>query len=185
MKRLFIAVPVQLSEDFQKLSVVLQQKMARDQITWVKPKLQHLTLRFLGATPESQIDSIKKILRKITDDQKQFSLKLDKMGVFGSRYAPTTIWYGFNEFALFRVLFEKLESELLNIGIEPNHGNFVPHLTVGRIKKIENKNLFTTLITQLQPTFFQEMDVHAIHLIQSKLTTQGPIYRTIEQFPLK
>ncbi len=185
MKRLFIAVPVVLSDDFQKLSETLQQKMKRDQVVWVKPQLQHLTLRFLGATPDFQIDPLISVLRDISSQNKQFELQLDKIGVFGSRYAPTTIWYGFNQFESFKKLFDQLEPRLIEMGFEPNYGNLVPHLTVGRIKKIENKHQFTEQITQLQPTFTQCVEIDALHLIKSKLTTQGPVYKILEVFPLQ
>jgi 2'-5' RNA ligase len=185
MKRLFIAVPVVLSDDFLKLSATIQQKMSRDQVVWVQPQLQHLTLRFLGATPDYQIEPLISVMREISSKNKKFELRLDKIGVFGSRYAPTTIWYGFNEFDSFKNLFEQLEPRLIEMGFEPNYGNLVPHLTVGRIKKIENKQLFTNHITQLQPTFTQSVAVDTLHLIRSKLTPQGPVYKTLEVFPLQ
>lgn len=185
MKRLFVAVPVQLSSEFQSLTQKIQTGLSRDQIVWVKPELQHLTLRFLGETPESRIDSLKQILTNITSSAHAFDLELDKIGVFGSKYAPTTIWYGFNEFSSFKNLFEQLEPQLRDLGFDPNYGNFVPHLTVGRIKKIENKKRFTELITSLQPDFSQKIPVNQIHLIRSKLTTSGPIYTTLGTYRLK
>ncbi|MBP1673317.1 MAG: hypothetical protein H6Q25_1132 [Bacteroidetes bacterium] len=185
MKRLFIAVPVVLSDDFQKLSETIQQKMKRDDVVWVKPQLQHLTLRFLGATTDSLIDPLISALRELGSQNRKFELKMDKIGVFGSRYAPTTIWYGFNHFEPFKNLFDQLEPRLKEIGFEANYGNFVPHLTVGRIKKIENKHQFTEQITQLQPTFTQSVAIDSLELIKSKLTTQGPIYKTLEVFPLQ
>jgi 2'-5' RNA ligase len=185
MKRLFVAVPVLLSPDFQTLSQKIQEGMSRDQVVWVKPELQHLTLRFLGETPESKIDSLKKILTNITATTPAFDMELDKIGVFGSKYAPTTIWYGFNEFSHFKNLFEQLEPQLQELGFEPNYGNFVPHLTVGRIKKVENKKRFTELITSLQPRFTQKIPVKQLHLIRSKLTTSGPIYTTLGTYRLK
>lgn len=185
MKRLFVAVPVQLSPEFQSLTQKIQEGLSRDQIVWVKPELQHLTLRFLGATPDSKIDSLKKILSDVTSNTPAFDLELDKIGVFGSKYAPTTIWYGFNEFSLFKNLFEKVEPLLQELGFVPNYGNFVPHLTVGRIKKIENKNRFTELITTLQPKFSQKIPVTHLHLIRSKLNTSGPTYTTIGTYRLK
>ncbi len=185
MKRLFIAVPVVLSDDFLQLSATIQQKMRRDQVVWVQPQLQHLTLRFLGATPDFQIEPLMSVIREVSLQNKKFEIQMDKIGVFGSRYAPTTIWYGFNHFEPFKNLFDQLEPRLIEIGFEPNYGNLVPHLTVGRIKKMENKHQFTQQITQLQPTFTQSVAIDALHLIRSKLTPQGPIYKTLEVFPLQ
>ncbi|MCL1850647.1 MAG: RNA 2',3'-cyclic phosphodiesterase [Bacteroidetes bacterium] len=179
MKRLFIAVDIELSEQFQTLTQQLQYELRNDEIVWVKSNVQHLTLRFLGETPDTKIEHITNALTTIASKTHPFELQLDKMGVFGSRYAPATLWYGFSEFALFKNLFEKLEEELLQIGFQENYGNLVPHITVGRIKKVDNKKRFWETIEKLQPQFSQTIPVQQLKLIQSKLTNEGPIYRTL------
>jgi len=185
MKRLFIAVDIELSNDFQTLTQQLQRDLRNDDIVWVKSNLQHLTLRFLGETPEAKIKPIVNALSIIANSTQKFELQLDKMGIFGSKYAPTVLWYGFSEFSLFKNLFENLEKELLQIGFQENYGNFVPHITAGRIKKIDNKKRFWETIEKRQPHFFQTVPVHRLKLMQSKLTNEGPIYRTLFDFELK
>ena len=186
MKRLFVAVSVQLSDSFLNTKLKLQNELAREQIVWVKPELQHLTLRFLGQTPESRIDSLKQILQELAAESVPFELQIDKIGVFGSRYAPTTLWFGFSHFEPFRTLFDNLEPKLVSIGYEPNYGNFVPHLTIGRIKKIENKKKFTELVTSLQTSLIpQTLKIDHIELIKSKLMPSGPKYTPLETFRFK
>lgn len=183
MKRLFVAVPVQLSVSFTDIISKLQKEFARDQIVWVKPELQHLTLRFLGQTPDSRLDALKVTLRELSANSVPFELILDKIGVFGSRYAPTTLWFGFSHFEPFRTLFDHLEPKLKSIGFEPNYGNFVPHLTVGRIKRIDQKKKFTEQISTLQDAIIpQTIKIDHIDLIRSKLLPSGPQYTTLETF---
>ena len=184
MKRLFIAVDIELSDSFQSLTQQLKTDLRNDEIVWVKSELQHLTLRFLGATPDAQIEPIANALSVVANSIQPFELQLDKMGVFGSKYAPTTLWYGFSEFSLFKKLFENLENELFKIGLQENYGNFVPHITVGRIKKIDNKKRFWETIEKRQPQFSQTIPVCRLKLIQSKLSSAGPIYTTLLAFPL-
>jgi 2'-5' RNA ligase len=152
---------------------------------WVKSGLQHLTLRFLGETPEPKIEPLSNVLSALANITQPFELQLDKMGVFGSKYAPATLWYGFSEFSLFKNIFEKLEKELSHIGFSTNYGNFVPHITVGRIKKVDNKKRFWETIAKRQPQFSQTIAVNHLKLIQSKLTNEGPVYRTLGDFELK
>ena len=185
MKRLFIAVPVQLSPPFENLSLKLQNELSRDNIVWVEPKLQHLTLRFLGQTPEHLIDPLIKNLHHLCSQHASFALELNKLGVFGTRYAPAVLWYGFQEFSKFKELFFKIEPSLVEMGFESNYGNFVPHLTVGRIKKIEDKKRFSALVTQSQPTFSQAIPIQEVQLIRSKLTPTGPKYTILDTFPLQ
>jgi len=184
MKRLFIAADIELGNEFQTLTQQLQHDLRNDDIVWVKSGLQHLTLRFLGETPENKIELINNILSSLTRTTQNFELQLDKIGVFGSKYEPTTLWYGFSEFLLFKDLFQKLEKKLIEIGFEENYGNFVPHITVGRIKKIGNKKRFWDTIEKLRPQFTQTIPVQSIKLIQSKLKNEGPEYKMLYDYKL-
>jgi 2'-5' RNA ligase len=118
-------------------------------------------------------------LSEIANKTYPFELQLDKKKVKGSKYAPATLWYGFSEFSLFKNLFENLEKELNQSGFQENYGNFVPHITAGRIKKVDHKKRFWETIDKLQPQFSQTTPVTQLKLIQSKLTNEGPIYRAL------
>jgi 2'-5' RNA ligase len=179
MKRLFIAADIELSNKFKALTQQLQFDFRNDSIVWVKSELQHLTLRFLGETPETKIEPIAEILANLANSTQSFELQLDKMGVFGSKHSPETLWYGFSEFSLFKSLFEKLEKELLALGFKENYGNFVPHITVGRIKKVAHKKHFWETFEKRQPQFTQMIKVNHLKLIQSKLNNEGPKYKTL------
>jgi len=179
MKRLFIAVDIELLSEFQELTRQLQFDLRHDNIVWVKSGLQHLTLRFLGETPDFKIEPLVNAISNVANSTHPFELQLDKMGVFGSKHSPETLWYGFSEFSLFKNLFEKLEKELVQIGFQENYGNFVPHITIGRIKKVDNKKRFWETIEKLQPQFTQSIPVTHLKLIQSKLTNDGPKYKTL------
>jgi len=185
MKRLFIAVDIELSSEFKILTQQLKMDFRNDSIVWVKSELQHLTLRFLGETPDTKIEPLATLLSNLATETQPFELQLDKMGVFGSKHAPETLWYGFSEFSLFKNLFEKLEKELLSMGFQENYGNFVPHITVGRIKKVENKKRFWETFEKRQPQCTQIVPVTRLKLIQSKLTNDGPKYKTLYESALQ
>ena len=181
MKRLFIATDIELSDKFRALTLQLQHDLRNDDIVWVKSHVQHLTLRFLGQTPHTKIEPIAQILSEVTNTA-AFDLHLDKMGVFGSKYAPEVLWYGFTDFSLFKNLFNNLEKQLMDSGFQKNYGNFVPHVTVGRIKKLDHKKRFWETIEKRQPNFSQPIPVRQLKLIQSKLTNEGPVYKTLYNF---
>jgi 2'-5' RNA ligase len=185
MKRLFIAIDIELSDEFKALTQQLQFDLRNDGIVWVKSGLQHLTLRFLGETPEAKIEPIANILSTLANSTSPFELPLDKMGVFGSKCAPQVLWYGFSQFSLFKNLFKDLEKELVHLGFEENYGNFVPHITVGRIKKIDSKKRFWEAIEKRQPQFNQTIMVNHLKLMQSKLNNDGPVYRTLYDLRFK
>lgn len=179
MKRLFIATKIELNEQYMSLIRQLQRQLSGDKIVWVDSQLQHLTLRFLGQTPESQIPKLKNILNEVAQQTHAFSLNLDKLGIFGSKYAPEVLWLGFSEFEPYVSLFNTLEERLLALGFEPNHGNVVPHITLGRIKETQSKKYFWKVFEQNQPTFSQGISINEITLFQSHLQTTGPIYKPL------
>jgi 2'-5' RNA ligase len=179
MKRLFIAVNVELLNNFKALTQQLQLDLRNDNIVWVKNNLEHLTLRFLGETPESKIEPIVNVLENSANATQPFELQLDKLGVFGSKYSPETLWLGFSDFSLFQNLFEKVEKELCALGFQKNYGNFVPHITIGRIKKVAYKKQFWEIFEKRQPQFTQIIHITHLKLIQSKLTNKGPEYKTL------
>ena len=181
MKRLFIATPViTLSAEIQKISADLRFKLRHDDIVWVKDDVRHLTLRFLGATAPQQVPAIRRALAEACAQNAPFNLEINKTGVFGSHYHPEVIWLGFDHFEPFRKLFEDLEPKLQGLGFDPNYGNFVPHITLGRIKNLHDKRKFWEYIEQAQKeSFAQDLTISELHLYQSFLHKDGPEYKVI------
>jgi len=180
MKRLFIASNISLETSFSDLIRELKKHCRYDQIMWMDDHLMHLTIRFIGKTSKMQIPVLLNIIEEICSQTEPFSLILDKLGVFGSRYAPDVLWFGFQHFEKMKALFEKLETLLLKNGFEAHQGNFVPHVTIGRIKQIDNKKKFFSLIESSQPTIYQEIPIFPVLLYQSILHKEGPEYKIIK-----
>ncbi len=180
MKRTFIAIKIDLAEEYAELLRELQRHTSFDDIVWVKDALHHLTLRFIGKTPEDKISKISQLVNVIAAETPNFTLKINKLGVFGSRYCPKVIWLGFEQNDTLNTLFQQIEKKLVEeLGFEPAEGNWVPHLTLGRIKKIDDKKRFWQLIERMQPTYQQEIEVNEITFFRSQLEKEGPIYTEI------
>ncbi|MDR2980080.1 MAG: RNA 2',3'-cyclic phosphodiesterase [Bacteroidales bacterium] len=179
MKRLFIATKITLSPVLLKTIAELKNGCRFDQMTWVAQDVTHLTLRFLGKTSDEQIPYILDAMRTAAGKHQPIQLSLDKLGIFGSRYAPSIIWFGFQEFSIYKILFTDLEEILTKIGFEANHGNFVPHITLARIKQVDNKKKFWKLIDDYQNIESQFLNIDHIALYQSKLSGNGPMYREL------
>lgn len=181
MKRLFIATPIiTLSAEIQKISADLRFRLRHDDIVWVKGEVQHLTMRFLGATPPQLEAGTRRALADACANHAPFTLTINKIGVFGSHYHPKVLWLGFDHFEPFKAVFEDLEPRLQSLGFEPNNGNFVPHITLGRIKNLHSKDKFWESVeaVQQQP-FAQELQISSLNLYQSFLHKEGPEYKVI------
>jgi 2'-5' RNA ligase len=70
------------------------------------------------------------------------------------------------------------------IGWERDRQNFVPHLTIARIKHVPDKKLFQQFIDENRNAFIQEVSVAEFHLYESILLREGPVYKVLETYEL-
>lgn len=181
--RAFIALelPGQIRQELARISQALADKAPPRAVRWVKPDKMHLTLRFLGDTAVAQIPAINQALDEWTREQAPFSLHLDRLGCFPNRKRPRVIWVGLqgNEAELFA--FKRgIDALLLPFGWEVENKKFQAHLTLGRVKDGRQlANLPWDM--QVEPLTFL---VTAVALIESRLTSQGPIYTIRHQAAL-
>lgn len=182
--RLFIGFRLQLSKEYDPLMAELQRRTYYDTITWVNNDLSHITLRFIGKTPSAQVKPIAEALQNITANTPELDLEIKKLGVFGSHYAPKVLWLGISNTPELQQLYNSINDALHQLKFQLPEENFVPHITLGRIKKIDNKNKFWQMLEDLQPSFHQKFHISHISLIRSQLEKEGPIYTTLYDFPL-
>lgn len=182
--RLFIAFRLQLSTEYDLLRSELRQRTHYDTINWVADDLNHLTLRFIGKTPASKVHCITEKLQTIASHTPSLDLEINKLGVFGSHYAPKVLWLGIAKTPQLQQLYTEINEALQQLDFTLPKENFVPHITLGRIKKIDNKNRFWQMFEELQPSFHQKFHFSTLSLIRSQLEKSGPIYTTLYDFPL-
>ncbi len=185
MKRIFVALKIHPSEKFLTIYDELKSACRNDKIKWVEPYNIHMTLKFLGETEEDKIGSIRNVLSGISFRNQSFELKLKDVGIFGSSYKPRVIWFGIEENESLINLANDVLDQMHDLGFEKDRQNFVPHLTIGRIKFIDNKRTFQEVINKYRSIKIQEQKVDQFYLIESILRQQGPEYKILESFLLK
>ena len=184
MKRLFAAIKIEPSAEFSNLAAQLSRELRHDRINWVELKNIHLTLKFFGETEETQIPDIRKALGNAAGLCQPFTLRISRTGIFGSRYEPRVIWFGLDASPQMSELARLTMEELSKAGWEADRQNFVPHLTIGRIKEIKDKVLFQQVIDKYRNARIQDQAVGEIILFESILKPQGPTYIKLATFPL-
>jgi len=185
MKRLFAAIKITPDDKFLNLYYRLLKQLEDERIKWVEPQNMHITLKFFGETEEDRINNICDVLNNVSADHTAFSFLLKDIRIFGSLYKPRVIWFGIENNEPVKLFATDLLRKLETIGFENDRQNFVPHLTVGRIKVLVHKRSFQSKIDQFKDTFIQNVFVNKIYLFESTLTTSGPIYDVVECFRLR
>ena len=74
-------------------------------------------------------------------------------------------------------LYRSIEKQMQKLDFPRNIGNFVPHLSLARINKIDDKKRFIQHIEQLQMAQIQQLTVNEIILYESILHNRIPIYK--------
>lgn len=142
-------------------------------VRWVAPENMHLTLRFLGDTPEDKLPVIAAELDAITQQFQPFELHLDQLGCFPNRKRPRVIWAGLSgELKTLNALQSRIEKAVQSLGWEGENRPFQAHLTIGRVKDSSQ----AARLSWQQPLEKQVVPVSAVNLIESQLRPSGPVY---------
>jgi len=165
--RLFIAIDV--SKEAHDYVLELQKELTGAKLTLTKSF--HLTLKFLGEVTPAQADEVKKRLEKV--QFKPFTAKLDGTGVFPENGKPRVVWIGIEPHDIICELQKQIDEALH--GLFTKEKDFQPHITLARVKEVHDKK-FAENIKKL-PVKSMSFEVKEFKLIESQLTSEGPIYK--------
>lgn len=154
-------------------------------VKWVPPENLHITLKFLGHIPEDKIEKVKERLSDLTSRFNPFILRFRGIGFFPDRKRPRVIWVDISDTDTLRDLQEMIEERLTEIGFEREDRGFSPHLTIGRIKSLGDRERLTGLIDTIKDREFGSIKVDRVSLMRSDLRPGGAKYSVIAEFPLK
>jgi len=185
MKRLFIAIHLRPSDTLLGLLSQLKTRLGHERINWVKPENMHLTLKFLGETPDFKLAAISNALRETVESHRPFGYAFDRTGIFGSRHNPRVLWLGMQSHnqhlhGLAEAIIDAMDAH----GFVRDRQNFVPHLTLGRIHRLADKKLFSGIVDAIPQRVYLQGMVEEVNLYESILLPQGPRYSVVERFSL-
>jgi len=181
--RLFIAVDIEDQGLLSRLAGIRDSFVATGApMKPVETHNMHITLRFLGDTPLSLLDDLEAVVREAAP--RRVVLRLRGVGAFPSVERPRVIWVGaepgpgVEELArVYRVI----ERGVRRLGWRPEREEFVPHVTLARLKGRRNLDRVVRLLREMADVEVGELVVESIRIKQSILTRSGPIYRTLRE----
>lgn len=184
-KRLFIAININPTEALINKIEFLKNNLSHDLLNWIREDHYHLTLKFLGKTPIKHIPKIETAIKKAVIQNSKFSIQINAIRIFGSTYKPTVLWLGIEEEERVLDLYENVVKELNHVGYNSERQNFVPHISVARIKKIGDKKFFQMLLERGHFKDVQVQQVGEIVLYESILGVKGAEYSVVKKFKLR
>ncbi len=152
---------------------------AMGKLKFVELENMHCTLKFLGNVEIPVAKKIYQIIQGLgTIPAGGFDVTLRRVGQFGGR----VLWVGIDDPAgIIAKTAAHIDEELskqLNIPREKRP--FEGHMTLARVKFLNNRKLFQDKVAQLKGAELGKQHIAAVLLKQSRLTPKGPIYTTLK-----
>jgi RNA 2',3'-cyclic 3'-phosphodiesterase len=179
MKRIFVAVKIEPGEILDSMISSLKSGLGNDSIKWTESSNIHITLVFLGNTEDDLVDKLSSKLKEQCEGLGKFEIVLRGAGVFKSMNDPRVLWAGIEPSPQLLQLNERIKSCINELNIKIEDRPFKPHLTIGRIKNVKNKETLKSLVYKYQNTEFQRIKVNDFILYESILLQRGPLYKEI------
>lgn len=134
MRRMFFALPLdavpvrrELSDFQEKLKPLIPL------VRWVRPENFHITLCFVGETPESRLPLLRKVGGEIFF--RPFRFRCGGFGAFPSPGGASVLWVGLSEgVSAVSELAGALSAGLSAAGIPVDGKRIKPHITLGRTR---------------------------------------------------
>lgn len=148
---------------------------------WVKEGQIHLTLRFIGEVDDGLFQDIREALADIKSSV--FTMRLVGLGFFPPRKLPHVLWVGVEPVDPIVALRNRVESLLVQMGLEPEGRKFSPHVTLARLRDTPVA-IFSRYLAENALFVSSEFKVDAFYLYSSILTHNGAIHQVEANYPL-
>lgn len=184
--RFFIAIETPPEIKAQIGDIISQLQTAGADVRWEMQEKLHITLKFLGDTPEELLPQIVLLLEGVAQKTPAFAIRYSGLGCFPHKHDPRIVWVGVDDAVVATVqhLAALIDTELASIGIEKKEDFFHPHITIGRVKSRKNPG---SLLRTMQSITFesQPTTITEILIIKSELRPSGSIYQLVKAFQLR
>jgi len=161
----------------QKLLASQKQIEKLCDIKLVEPENLHFSLKFIGEVNEDRVKEIREVLTSAAEKFSAFALSIAGIGAFPSAGSARVVWAGCSAGAKeLEALAGFIDSELSKVGFAGEERLFRAHLTLGRIRQLENNPALQKFISGNKEKDFGSFRVSKISLIESELSPHGSTY---------
>lgn len=182
--RCFIAIVIPDSLKKQIIEMTDLLKKYDADIKWVNPENIHLTLKFLGNTPQSLLTKINETINEAVLPYSPFYIKIYGTGVFPHKKHPRVIWIGIKDSEILINLRNAIEQSISSLGYQKDEKGFKPHLTLGRVRSQKGIMHIINSLEDFKDKDFGSIYVDNIKLMKSDLKPKGAEYSCLYDIPI-
>ena len=169
-----VSVPKEIVNIQSMLKSTVEPKGVK--VRWVMNGKMHLTLKFLGNTTQGSIDNLNEALFNAVKSAKVINLSISGTGAFPVKGRPNVLWLGIKgDIDELKQLTVNINNSLDPLGFITEKRDFLPHVTIARIKS--NQKKIPNISNYLNTTFTElPMKIVKISLVQSESFSKGTFY---------
>ncbi|MBK5112989.1 MAG: RNA 2',3'-cyclic phosphodiesterase [Candidatus Heimdallarchaeota archaeon] len=177
--RAFFAVDLEDEAIKKKITDIQSQLTLPDtRIAFVIPENLHFTMKFIGDLEEKLIPEIQTAAEKIKFNS--FEMDLNGLGCLPNLSYINAIYVGVTKgFTELSKLASKIEDLSGQFNFKKENRPFRAHLTIGRVKRIQDKDPLINKLKENEKTEFGKIIVNSFKLKKSVRTPDGPVYTNL------
>lgn len=158
-------------------------KASFDNVKWVENENFHVTLSFLGEIDQRMVDLLIKGIQQVSGEITPFEMNLFGLGAFPGLAKPRVIWAGIREGSEeIKSVYREVDKFLRTLGFTEDK-KFSPHVTIGRVRsQLDSQGLVSC---SKKVGELGREKVQGISLMESALTSKGPVYSEIAYFKFR
>lgn len=179
--RTFIGLPLLVDPGFLRARRKLMNALEGERISWTNPDLFHVTLRFIGNTEQSSIRRIGGALHAGVNVPGPTCVNMGNLGSFGPRKRPRVIWTGFEETEFIESLKLEVDRALELCGIPRSEQEFRAHLTLGRVRSLQDLQRYYMRIEEMEKDFVSPVVFEKLVFFRSVPGSKGPEYQVLDE----
>lgn len=168
MSRLFSAL--QIPQQTTQQLVSLQNGLPNAQ--WINPQNFHITLSFFGDVESVIADELIRAFDTIK--LPPFVLQIKDFDVFGPENAPHSLVIRIKPCETLNLLHEKMQAIRNNLNLVPDEKQFIPHITVARLRYVKSEDLSSYLSSRNDFSFSPFEVDHFVLLLSPSPSSSAP-----------
>lgn len=153
-------------------------------VRWVPTHNIHLTLRYLGPTPDSAVAGIVSAAESGLADMRTMQITLAGTGVFPAPTRPRVLWLGVDgDIETVQQMEGAIHGLVEPLGFPKEPRDYVPHVTLGRVRYPQKVPPDVSMFLQAE---YQPVDcsLEVLNLYESRVGERGVSYVPLASFQL-
>ena len=179
--RLFVAI--ELDREVKQALIDVQGQLGEFSrvARWARPEQMHLTVKFLGETPDQKVEAVCAAAGRVAGQVGPFQITLTDCGCFPPRGAVRIVQRGLaDETQTLHRCRDLCEETFAELGFERERRAYAPHLTIGRVRDDRTGGQLRAAVEGItcQPI---SQSVEALCVVRSELSPGGAKYTNIAE----